>query len=131
MTETERYPAHALVEALKGRTVVDASCDGEGVDDVRLLLDNGTAIMIDSELDTSPNSIAMAQARAGPPWPRLSVRIGGRGASGRSTTLSSLPGFLQRVGESPPTASVHHLTEGGSGTGRPGSRAVAVSSTQE
>lgn len=78
MGETERYPARALVEALRGRTVVDASCDGEGVDDVRLLLDDGTAIMIDPELDMSPYSIAMAQALCRPPWPHLSVRIGGR-----------------------------------------------------
>jgi len=78
MAETERYPAQALIEALKGRTVVDASCDGEGVDDVRLLLDDGTAIVIDAELDTSPSSIAMAQALCGPPRPRLSVQIGAR-----------------------------------------------------
>jgi hypothetical protein len=78
MAESERYPAHALVEALKGRTVVNASCDAQGVDDVRLLLDDGTAIMIDSELDMSPDSVAMAEALGRPPWPRLSVRIGGR-----------------------------------------------------
>ena len=78
MAESERYPAHALVEALKGRTVVNASCDAQGVDDVRLLLDDGTAIMIDSELDMSPDSVAMAETLSRPPWPRLSVRIGGR-----------------------------------------------------
>lgn len=74
----ERYPAAALVEALKGRTVVDASCDAEGVDDVRLLLDDGTAIIIDSELDMRPDSVAMAESFGLPPWPRLRVRVGGR-----------------------------------------------------
>jgi hypothetical protein len=44
----ERYPARAIVDALKGRTVVDASCDGEGMDDVRLLLDDGTTLAIGS-----------------------------------------------------------------------------------
>lgn len=78
VAETERYPAQALVEALKGHTVIDARCDGEGVDDVRLLLDDGTTIMIDAELHTSPASIAMAQALGRPPWPRLSLHIGGR-----------------------------------------------------
>lgn len=74
----ERYPAKAIVEKLKGRTVVDASCDGEGMDDVRLLLDDGTTIAIDSELDSSPDSLAMAEWLGRPPWPRLLVQIGGR-----------------------------------------------------
>jgi len=74
----ERYPARAIVEALKRRTVVDTSCDGEGMDDVRLLLNNGTTVTIDSELDTSPNAVAMADWLGRPPWPRLVVRIGGR-----------------------------------------------------
>lgn len=56
----ERYAARAIVEALKGHTVVDASCDGEGMDDVRPLLDNGTTVTIDSELDTSPSAVTMA-----------------------------------------------------------------------
>ncbi|MGH2745353.1 MAG: hypothetical protein ACRDN8_23260 [Thermoleophilaceae bacterium] len=45
---SERWPADALVRALRGRTVVEASCDGEGVDDVRLLLDDGTVVAIDA-----------------------------------------------------------------------------------
>jgi hypothetical protein len=71
----EKHPTHALVEALKGRTIVDASCDGEGVDDVRLRLDNGTVILVDAELDM--DSVALAETLGRPPWPRLLVRIGG------------------------------------------------------
>jgi hypothetical protein len=74
----ERYPARAIVDALKGRTVVDASCDGEGMDDVRLLLDDGTTLAIGSELDTSPQAVATAQRLGRPPWPRLLAQIGGR-----------------------------------------------------
>jgi hypothetical protein len=74
----ERHPAAALVAALAGRTVIDATCDGEGVDDVRLLLDDGTAILIDAELDSDPESMALADELGRPPWPRLRVFIGGR-----------------------------------------------------
>jgi hypothetical protein len=73
----ERYPADALVRALKGRTVVDASCDGEGVDDVRLLLDDGTTILIDAELNEDPESLALAEQLGRPPWPQLLVKLGG------------------------------------------------------
>jgi hypothetical protein len=44
---------------LVGRTVVDATCDGEGADDVRLLLNDGTTIRIDAELDDDPESLAL------------------------------------------------------------------------
>ena len=44
---SERWPAAALVRALRGRTVVDAVCDGEGNDDVRLLLDDDTVVVVD------------------------------------------------------------------------------------
>ncbi len=57
---------------------MDASCDGEGADDVRLLLDDGTTLAIDSELETSPDATAMAEWLGRPPWPRLRVQIGGR-----------------------------------------------------
>lgn len=73
----ERYPAKALVEVLRRRAVVDASCDGEGMDDVRLLLDDGTTIAIDTELDTSPYGVSIAEPLDRSPWPRLTVRIGG------------------------------------------------------
>jgi hypothetical protein len=63
----ERYPARALVDVLRGRTVVDGSCDGEGMDDVRLLLDDGTTIAIDTELDTSPYGVSMAESLDRPP----------------------------------------------------------------
>ena len=63
---------------LSSRTVVDASCDGEGMDDVRLLLDDDTTIVIDTELDTRPYGISMAESLDRPPWPQLTVRIGGR-----------------------------------------------------
>jgi hypothetical protein len=71
----EEHPARALVEALLGRTIVDATCDGEGVDDVRLQLDNGTVILIDSELDW--DSAPLAERLGRPPWSRLVVRFGG------------------------------------------------------
>jgi len=74
----ECYSAAALVKALKGRTVVDAICDSEGVDDVRLQLDDGTTILIESELDASPTSIAATNTLDRPPWPHLLVRVGGR-----------------------------------------------------
>lgn len=45
---SKRWPADTLVRALRGRTVVDASCDGQGIDDVRLSLDDGTAIALDA-----------------------------------------------------------------------------------
>jgi len=73
--QPERHPASALVEALRARTVVDASCDAEGVDDVRLRLDDGTVILIDSELDRG--SVPLAETLGRPPWSRLVVRIGG------------------------------------------------------
>jgi hypothetical protein len=57
---------------------VDASCDSEGMDDVRLLLDDGTTVTIDSDLDTSPNAFAMAEFLGRPPWARLLVQVGGR-----------------------------------------------------
>ncbi len=44
---SERHPAAALVRALRGRTVIDGSCDGEGMDDVRLRLDDGSFIALD------------------------------------------------------------------------------------
>lgn len=74
----ERYPAKALVDVLVGRTVVDASCDGEGMDDVRLLLDDGSAVLIHVKLDTAPESLAIAERLGRPPWPRLLVCVGGR-----------------------------------------------------
>jgi hypothetical protein len=74
----ERQPADALVKTLIGRKVVDASCDAEGNDDVRLFLDDGTTVAIDAELNTDPKSVALASALGRPPWPRLYVQIGGR-----------------------------------------------------
>ncbi len=48
-TSLARWPAAALVDALRGRTVVDAYCDGEGMDDVHLRLDDGTRVSLDAE----------------------------------------------------------------------------------
>jgi hypothetical protein len=58
--------------------VVDATCDGEGAGDIRILLDDGTIILIDSELDGDPESMALADQLGSAPWPRLRARIGGR-----------------------------------------------------
>lgn len=38
---SERWPAQALVQVLRGRTVIAAFCDAEGKDDLRLLLIGG------------------------------------------------------------------------------------------
>jgi len=61
-----------------GRMVVDATCDGECVEDVRLLIDDGTTIVIDAELDNDPESLALAEQIGRPGWPRLRVPVGGR-----------------------------------------------------
>jgi hypothetical protein len=74
----ERHPAAALAATLVGHTVVDATGDGEGVGDARLLLDDGTTILVDAELDSDPDSMALAEELGRPPWPRLLVLIGGR-----------------------------------------------------
>jgi len=74
----EGHPAAALIAALLGRTVVDATCDGEGVDDVRLLLDDGTAVLLDAQLDTDPESMALAEQLGRAAWPRSRILIGGR-----------------------------------------------------
>jgi hypothetical protein len=71
-------PAATLAAALVGRTVIDATCGGEGVDDARLLLDDGTAVMIDAELDDDTESLALAEQLGYPPWPRLRVLVAGR-----------------------------------------------------
>jgi len=70
----ERHPARALVNALKGRTVTDASCDAEGNGDLRLFLDDGTMILIDVEPDVDAEPLALALGRR--PSPRLAVRVG-------------------------------------------------------
>ncbi len=62
------------MDALKGRTVIDASCDAEGNADLRLLLDDGTMILIDVEPDVDSEPLALALGRR--PSPRLAVRIG-------------------------------------------------------
>jgi hypothetical protein len=82
---TERFPAAALVEALRGRMVVDAYCDGEGHDDVHLVLDDGTAVWVDVDVDTS----VVVEGRDGVrlelgPRGRLVVALGRRGHVGRS-----------------------------------------------
>jgi len=72
---SERWPAHALVEALKGHSVIDASCDGEGVDDVRLRLENGVVIRIDARVTFSDDELLIEAGLAGP-YARLDVTIG-------------------------------------------------------
>lgn len=47
--------------ALVGHTVIDATCDGEGLDDVRLVLDDGTAVLIDAEFDRDLESPVFAE----------------------------------------------------------------------
>lgn len=69
--DTARSPAAALVDALCGRTVVDAGCDGEGRDDVHLLLDDGTKVWFD--VDGEPNVVV-----EGPRGARLELGPRGR-----------------------------------------------------
>lgn len=73
---TERWPADALVQALRGRTVVDASCDGEGMDDVRLLLDDGRVVVIDAVVEEVQDKL-LRELGMGPQG-RLVVTLGGR-----------------------------------------------------
>jgi hypothetical protein len=70
-TPAARYPAAALVQALRGRTVIDAYCDAEGHDDVHLALDNGTRVWID--VDVEPNVVI-----EGPDGARLELGPRGR-----------------------------------------------------
>jgi hypothetical protein len=39
------------VEALRGRTVVYGNCDREGHDDVHLMLDGGSGVWVDVDVD--------------------------------------------------------------------------------
>lgn len=68
---SERWPADALVRALRGRTVIDAVCDGEGNDDVRLLLDDDTVVAIDAVAVEITEPLALG------PRGKLTVAVGG------------------------------------------------------
>jgi hypothetical protein len=48
------------------------------LDDVRLLLDQDTAILVDTRLDTDSESMALAEQLGRAPRPRLRILIGGR-----------------------------------------------------
>lgn len=72
---SERWPADALVRALRGRTVVGASCDAEGMDDVRLLLDDGRVVMIDAIVEEVTDPV-LRELGLGPQG-RLVVALGG------------------------------------------------------
>jgi hypothetical protein len=72
------------VEALRGRTVADAYCDGEGRDDVHLVLDDGTKLWID--VDTDRNVVVEASGGG-----RLVHGGSRRGRSARSARSSSNP----------------------------------------
>jgi hypothetical protein len=77
--EGERWPAAKLVELLKAHRVVDATSDGEGNDDVRLLLDNNQVVVIDPALELDEESQLTARAFGRPvPWPRLYVKVAPR-----------------------------------------------------
>jgi len=68
---SERWPAAALVRALRGRTVIDAFCDGQGMDDVRLRLDDGTVVALDATVEEIVEPLELG------PRGRLTVSIGG------------------------------------------------------
>lgn len=70
---SERWPADALVRALRGRTVIDASCDAQGNSDVRLVLDDGTVIALDA-ITVHETAGPLDLGLRG----RLTVTIGGR-----------------------------------------------------
>ena len=44
---------------------------------MRLKLDNGTVVLIDTELDEDPHALGLAEQLGRPPWPRLLVKLGG------------------------------------------------------
>jgi hypothetical protein len=80
-----RFPAAALVEALRGRAVVDAYCDAEGHDDVHLVLDDGTRVWVDVDVDPK----VVVEGRGGGrlelgPRGRLVVAVEGPEQAGRS-----------------------------------------------
>lgn len=72
----ERSPGKALVIALRGRTVVEASCDAQGMDDVRLLLDDGRVVVIDVAAEEVDDELLKELALG--PQGRLVVTLGGR-----------------------------------------------------
>lgn len=78
-----RWRAAALVDALRGRTVVDAYCDGEGADDVHLRLDDGTRVWLDVDVeDVAVDGPGGARLQLGP-RARLLVAVDRPTAAGR------------------------------------------------
>lgn len=59
------------MRALRGRTIIDAVCDGEGNDDVRLLLDDDTVVAVDAIAVEITEPLALG------PRGKLTVAIGG------------------------------------------------------
>ena len=74
---SERWPADALVRALRGRTVIDAVCDGEGTDDVRLLLDDDRGGYDDTVVAIDAIAVEITEPLALGPRGKLTVAIGG------------------------------------------------------
>jgi hypothetical protein len=80
-----RFPAAALVEARRGRTVVNAYCDAEGRDDVHLVLDDGTRVWVDVEVDPNVVFEGGGGGRLGlGPRGRLVVAVERREPAGRA-----------------------------------------------
>lgn len=75
MAERERWPATALPYALRGPTVVEPTADGEGHDDLRLLLDDGTVCVI---LEAAVTDATLGPDLPLPPYGELQAYIGGR-----------------------------------------------------
>lgn len=73
---SERWPARALVDVLRGRTVAEVTCDGEGMDDVRLLLDDGRVVLIGA-ISKEVQEEVLRELGLGPQG-RLAATLGGR-----------------------------------------------------
>lgn len=70
-----RWPAAALIDALRRRTIVDAYCDGEGMDDVHLRLDDGTHVWLDVEVEDTSRDLPGAGRLDLGPRGRLRVAV--------------------------------------------------------
>lgn len=82
MAEEVRRPPRALADALRGRTVSAPTGGGEGFDDLRLLLDDGTVCVI---LGAAVSDARRGRPTALPPHGEL------KAVHGRAGTLAVRP----------------------------------------
>ncbi len=75
MAKEERWPARALADALRGRTIIESTADGEGHDDLRLLLDDDTVCVI---MGAAVTDATLGEDFPLPAYGELKAYIGGR-----------------------------------------------------